>query len=98
MPIDEILEEIDRQRNVIIKAMSVQDELVKKIRNADKSQYDWLSVKSAAELVGVTAAVIYSKINSGELECKHICSKKFVRKSQLLAIDDRYSGEQVQKC
>lgn len=92
MPVEEIIRKIDEQRTVILKALNEQNELVGMLRSADAEEYDWISVRKASDILGVSANVIYNKINSGALTVKHIESKKFVRKSEILEIDDRYGS------
>lgn len=61
------------------------DELLK----ADDDAYDWIPVKAAAILRGVTPQAIYSR---KDLEKKYFGSSISVRRSQVLAIDDKYNS------
>lgn len=90
MPVEEIIRGIERQREIILRALREQDRLVESLRNADREAYDWMSVKAAADMLDVSPCVIYARINSRRLTVKHIGAKKFVKKSEVTAIDDRY--------
>lgn len=89
MPVEEILEKIELQRKVITVALNETDRLVKELGKSHFEEYDWISVKEASRLLDVSINVVYNKINAKELDVKYIGSKKFVRRSQIVAINDR---------
>lgn len=88
MPVEEILKEIKRQDKIIDEAQKAKRSLYEKLENAGSEDYDWISVQSAAKLIDVSVCTIYTKINNGKLNTKHICSSVRVSKSEVLAIDD----------
>lgn len=53
---------------------------------ADEDDYDWVSVAEAASLRGVSQQAIYSR---NDLERKYFGSRFSVRRSQVMAIDDK---------
>lgn len=86
MPVEDIILEIRKQDRIIDEAQKAKRILFEELETADE---EWISAKKAASLLSVSIGVIYNKINSGELETKNIGSTKRVRKSQVLAINDK---------
>lgn len=89
MPVEEIISEIRKQDDLIRDAMKKRDELLHQLEETDSESYDWLSVKKAAEVLQVSLGMIYKRIDKGDLQVKHIGSKKFVKKSEIFAINDK---------
>lgn len=89
MPVEEIKKQIEEQTEIIANATRRISELSEKMALSEAEEYDWICVKSAAELIGVSVPVIYQKINSNKLTCRHINSKKFVKRSEVIKLDDR---------
>ena len=89
MPVEEIISEIRKQDLVILDAMKKRDELLNRLEESDSESYDWLSVKKAAEVLQVSLGMIYKRIDKGDLQVKYIGSKKFVKKSEIFAINDK---------
>ncbi len=54
MPIEELIAEYERERKNIIRSQKRQDEIIEQIRNANKDDYDWVSVQYAAKKLGVS--------------------------------------------
>ena len=48
-----------------------------------------VSVKKASEILGVSLGMIYKKIEAGKLEVKLIGSKKFVKKSAIMELNEK---------
>lgn len=92
MPVEEILHEIERENQKIAESNARIRKLSAEMMSNENLGYDWISVKKAAEMLGVSMCVIYNKINTGKLNVKHIESKKFVLLSEIKAIDDKYNG------
>lgn len=88
MPVEEIIKEIKRQDRIIDEAQAVKRGLYEQLANADADGYDWITVQTAAKILGVSVGTVYSKINSGALEAKRIASSLRVRKSEVVEIDD----------
>lgn len=89
MPVEEIISEIRKQDDLIRDAMKKRDELLHQLEETDSESYDWLSVKKAAEVLQVSLGMIYKRIDKGDLQVKYIGSKKFVKKSEIFAINDK---------
>lgn len=92
MPVEEIINEIKKQDALIFSAMKERERLMEKLESADSDNYDWLSVKRAADIMQVSVCAIYKKIDTGLLTAKHIGAKKFVKKSEVFAMNDRYKA------
>lgn len=67
-------------------------DILKAIDDADHESWDWVSVIEAAKIIGVSVGFIYTRINSGSLNTKHLGRLVYVKKSEVMAIDDRYVG------
>lgn len=89
MTIEELVEQFNTEKNVIRDSIQRLDKIIAEISAAGDEQYDWISVKKAAALVDVSPVIIYNKINKGLLRSKHINSKTFVMRSEVVAIDDK---------
>lgn len=87
---EEILSEISKKNKIIAETTLCITELTEKLKNMSSEDSDWVSVKEASLILKVCTSTIYNLINAGRLECKHVGAKKFVKKTELLAIDDRY--------
>lgn len=83
---EEIIQEIKRQDKQIDECQSKKRELFKMLEEADD---DFISVKSAARMLDVSEGTLYNRINSGILKSKRIGAVLRVRKSDVLAINDR---------
>lgn len=91
MPIDELIREYEEQAKVVDGALARQRDLIRRMRAASEEQSDWVTVKEAASIAKVSIQSIYRDINTGRLsKIKHYRSKKYVSRSELLAIDDKY--------
>lgn len=91
MPIEELINEYEKQEKIILSALKNQKEILAQIESSKDEEYDWISVKSAAQKLEISLPVLYNKINKGELSVKYIESKKYVKKSELFKINDKYS-------
>ena len=89
MPVEEIIKEYDKNEKEILALIGRQSALIEKIRNANKDEYEWISVKEASSMLGISKDVIYAKINTGKLNAKFIGTKRFVKKSECVKINDR---------
>ncbi len=89
MPVEEIIKEIKRQDKIIDEAQKAKRSLYEKLEKAGSEDYDWISVSQASKLINVSVYTIYTKINNGKLNTKYIGSSVRVRKSEVLAIDDK---------
>lgn len=84
-----IIDAISNKNKEIRQKLYEVDDLVKKLESTNMEDWDWVSVRKAAETIGVCPATLYSKINTGSLDCKYIGSKKLVSMSQVKNINDR---------
>lgn len=91
-PIELLLDELDRQNKAIKDATVERERTIRSLRDALLSDNDWISVRRAAERVDISQSKIYERINDGRLSVRHIGAKKFVRRSEVDAIDDRYGA------
>lgn len=91
MPIEEMLKEIEAENQKIAESTRKIKELSTKIMSNQSLGVEWVTVKKASEFLDVSLAVIYNKINAGQLKCKHIASKKYVLLEQIKKLDDKYS-------
>lgn len=89
MPIEEIVEKIEVQKQVIQNALNETDRLVQELSNSHYQEYDWVSVKKASKLLDISVNVIYNKIKDGKLEIKTIGTKKYVKRSEIVKINDK---------
>ena len=89
MPFEQIIAEIKAQEVIINNAQKVKADLIDRLQNADAENYDWVSVKKASEILDVSLGMIYKKIEAGKLEVKLIGSKKFVKKSAIMELNEK---------
>ena len=92
MPVEEIIRELNEQKQIIRLAQKRQEELENALISANDKEWDMVSVSKAAEKSGLSVTTIYRFINSGRLKCTHKGSLKYVSSSELEALDDRYGG------
>lgn len=85
---ESLVREFKKEREIIMKALSRQDEIIGQMMEADDETKDWVTVKKAAALLDVTPQYLYAR---KDLEQRHIGSKIYLRWSQCSAIDDKYS-------
>ena len=90
MTVEEIVDEIRKQEKIINEAQKAKELLYQKLLDVGSEEFDYISVKEAARIVNVSVAFIYNKINIGKLTPKYFGSLIRVRKSEVLAIDDKY--------
>ena len=83
-----LINEIKTQTQEVRKKLYEIDDLIKKLESSKNEDWDWVSVRSAAESIGVCQATLYARINSGKLDCKYIGSKKLIKLSQVKEIND----------
>lgn len=93
MPIEEIIRELDEQKQIIVSAQKRQNELENMLISAKDEEWDLISVSKAAQKSGLSYSTIYRFIQSGKLKCVHKGSLKYVSSKELEALDCRY-GEQ----
>lgn len=93
MPIEEIIRELDEQKQIIVSAQKRQNELESMLISAKDEEWDLISVSKAAQKSGLSYSTIYRFIQSGKLKCVHKGSLKYVSSKELEALDCRY-GEQ----
>lgn len=91
MPVEEIIRQIEEQKEIITSAQKKQDELIKTLYKANDKEWDLISVKKAANKSGLSASTIYRFINSGKLKCIHKGSLKYVSNSELEKLDCKYA-------
>ena len=84
-----LIDAIHNKNKEIRQSLYEIDKLIEKLENANAEEWDWVSVKKAADTIGVCPATLYSTINTGSLDCKYIGSKKLVSMSQVKNINDR---------
>lgn len=82
----EIITEIDKQQKIVNNANEKIAELIEQLQTVDDAEWDWLPVKKASELLKLSIPSVYRLIDSGKLEHKILCGKKFVKKSQILKL------------
>ena len=91
MVAEQIIEQMEKQEEIILQATKEKKKLIEQLKNADSESYDWVSVAEGAKIIKVSLASVYRFINIGKLKkIKHIGSKIFLSKSELMAIDDKY--------
>lgn len=91
MTVSPIIEELEKLDKETIQIQTRKLELLKQIKEADKEEWDWIPVRKGAEMLDITQPTIYARINAGKLSARHIGSKVYVKKSELMAINDTYS-------
>ena len=89
MPVEEIIKELRRQDKVINDALANKQLLYEQLAKAGTEDYDWITVLTASEILGVSVGTIYNKINAGELNTKRIKTSVRVSKKEILAINDK---------
>lgn len=94
MPISELIDQYEEQVRAVEDALAKQRELLRRMKeSAATSDSDWVTVKEAAVIAKVSVPTIYRDINTGRLsKVKHYRSKKYVSRTELLAIDDKYEA------
>ena len=90
MPIEVLIDEYKKNRDVISSAMMRQDEIIEKIENLDEEEKDWISAKKASQRLDCTPQFIYQLRDSGTLtKIKYIKSKLYVSKKEIDSINDK---------
>lgn len=89
---EEIISEIEKNNMEIRKLQKINDVLTEGLKQRKNEDWDWVSVKVAANFLDVSSGMIYARINGGKLEVKRIGSKTFVRMSEIKAINDKYEA------
>ena len=90
MTAEELVKEIKSKVTELDKTSSEVKTLLKQLSDVDKDAWDWVSVKKAADTIGVSVNCIYNRVNNGTLSVRHIDSKTLVLMSEVKAIDDKY--------
>ena len=90
-PVTELINELKALDREELDIQRRRGELLKAIEDSDSESWDWVSVRDASRIVGMSVGYIYTKINSGSLETRHLGRCVFVRKSQVMSIDDKYA-------
>jgi hypothetical protein len=83
---ENILAEINKQRKISENALRSIEELTKELEQIEDSDWDWISVKKASELMDLSIPSIYRLIDNKTLTQKIICGKKFVKKTEIKKI------------
>lgn len=89
-PVEQIIEEYNRQKDIILTAMKKQSELIEQIKDANKEQFDWISVKEASRRADLSISYLYTR---KDLEQKKIGSKIYLRWSQINKLNDKWGGK-----
>lgn len=90
--VEGLLDELERQNTEIAETVRRRGETLRRLRDELLRKNDWVSVRCAADFMGVSYPMVYRMIDSGRLKCRHIGAKKFVRMSEVEKIDDGYQG------
>lgn len=86
--IEDCLEELDKKNRAIEKLLGETKALVKEIRARPDEDWDWVSVQTASKKLDVSQAMIYQRLNRGQLESKRFGGKIFVSLKELKAVND----------
>lgn len=89
--VEELWKEYSKQELIIATAQQRQHEVLEKIKNADSSAKNWISVSLASSEYQMSTAFIYNRIKAGKLTSKYRGSKQVVSRKELDLIDDRIS-------
>lgn len=84
-----IINEITTNNQKIASLLKKNEELSSCLMKAPLSDWDWVTVRTASEVTGLCPATIYAKVNSGELNTKHIASKVLISATDLCKLNDR---------
>lgn len=90
MPIEEIIRELDEQKQIIVSAQKRQNELENMLISAKDEEWDLISVSKAAQKSGLSYSTIYRFIQSGKLKCIYKGSLKYVSSKELESLDCKY--------
>lgn len=90
MPVEELLEEYKKERELASAAMKRQDEILAQIVAAKDADWDMVSVKKAAQKAGVSVGLIYQFVTNGKLvNVQRKNTKLFVSMAELKALNDK---------
>lgn len=92
MDIENIITELEKEQKAVAQASKNIDRLLKELRFAPFSDYDYVTVKTASEKINMSACWIYNKINNGQLKAIRKGAKTFVSAKELMAINDTMNG------
>lgn len=92
MTASEIVRELASLQTDEAKIHKRRDELLQMLSSLPEEEWDWIPISEAARMIGRSAGFVYKLVNKGKLETKHIGSCVNVRKSELLAYDDKYES------
>lgn len=85
----EIIKELASLQSDEAKIHRRREELIETLSSLPQEEWDWIPVSEAAWMIGRSVGLVYRLVNSGKLTAKHIGSCVNVRKSELMAYDDR---------
>lgn len=87
--VEDIIHQIDKNNDTISSLLLDNRALAKELKELPKQEWDWISVSQASKILDISPAKIYSRVNSGKLTTRHIDSKVYVNKTEILAINDK---------
>lgn len=90
MEVAETLSNIEKIDKSILKLQKERSVLFQSLKTAGSDDWDWITVKQACAITGLSPATIYARINNGLLTTKHIGAKVLISKNQLFRTDDNY--------
>ena len=88
MPVEDIVARIRKQEKIINCAQREKERLYDELLKSGTEEFDLVSVKEAARLLGVSLGTVYNKINAGTISSRRIGSAVRVLKSEVVKIDD----------
>lgn len=86
--VEDIIHQIDKNNESISELLVDNRKLARELKELPKQDWDWISVSNASKLFDMCPAKIYERVNSGKISSKHIGSKIYVSKSEIMAIND----------
>lgn len=89
MTASEIVKELASLQTDEEKIHRKRQELLQVLSSLPEEEWDWVPVSEAARMIKRSVGLVYRLVNSGKLETKYIGSCVNVRKSELMAYDDK---------
>lgn len=85
---DEIISEmqmvIGKQKELSVTLAS----LSKELSDLNKNEWDWVTVRQASEITGMSQAYFYNRINKGNLKTKRMSAKVYINIKEINLIND----------
>lgn len=86
--VEDTICEIEKNNATIGNLLKENQNLARELRERTDEDWDWVSVATASKFWNITQAMIYQRINRGQLNCRKFGNKTYVSMKDIKAIND----------